>query len=99
MGKMILVPEETWMEIQRILHSVTEKMGEAVKEGKEEHESIKGFNLTACELNSDYYKAACELTEQVADAVKVGVDNEAMRKERAAIHEMQKPEKFRQSYP
>jgi len=40
-----------------------------------------------------------ELTEQVADAVKVGVDNEAMRKERAAIHEMQKPEKFRQSYP
>ncbi len=42
MGKMILVPEETWMEIQRILHSVTEKMGEAVKEGKEDHESIKG---------------------------------------------------------
>ncbi len=53
MGRMILVPEEAWMEIQRILH---------------------------------------ELTEQVADAVKVGVDTEAQIKERAAIHEMQKPE-------
>ncbi len=54
MGKMIQISEEAWMEIQRILH---------------------------------------ELTEQVADAVKVGVDNEAQIKERAAIHEMQKPEK------
>jgi len=53
MGKMIQISEEAWMEIQRILH---------------------------------------ELTEQVADAVKVGVDNEAMRKERAAIHEMQRVE-------
>ena len=60
MERMIQIPEKAWMDIQRILH---------------------------------------ELTEQVADAVKVGVDNEAMRQERAAIHEMQKPEKHRQSYP
>ncbi len=52
MGKMILVPEETWMEIQRILH---------------------------------------ELTEQVADAVKAGVDNEAARTERENISKITSP--------
>ena len=59
MERMIQVPEKAWMDIQRILH---------------------------------------ELTEQVADAIKVGVDTEEQLKERAAIHEMQKP-KHRQEWP